>query len=215
MRFSHRRLFIFDIATLTKHCILRYESYFYISCGFAFFVKNRRKTCSKIETTFFLSKITKKSSPGTRFGTQSCPELTLERSKNPKTMKTSSFWIEQFFERSTGREKGARTPAGPTFLKSGRHPQTIDLLKDGISSYLSIYLSIYQEFTVALIRVTSSSRFFELFSTLFVCFRLFLTCKIDPKIDAKSYPEGAWGDLRGLPEASRRPPGLVFGRNSP
>ena len=49
----------------------------------------------------------------------------------------------------------------------------------------------------------------------FCIFHLFLTSKIDPKIDAKSYPEGAWGDLRGLPEASRRPPGLVFGRNSP
>ena len=46
-------------------------------------------------------------------------------------------------------------------------------------------------------------------------FRLFLTCKIDPKMDAKYYLEGAWGDLRGLPEASRRPSGLVFGRNSP
>ena len=85
-----------------------------------------------------------------------------------------------------------------------------------LSNHLEIWLVLlYQEFTVALIRVTSSSRFFELFSTLFLCFRLFLTCKIDPKIDAKSYPEGAWGDLRGLPEASRRPPGLVFGCNSP
>ena len=87
-----------NMATLTKHCILRYESYFYIFCGFAFFVKNRRKTCSKIETTFFLSKITKKSSPGTHFGTQNATELTSKRSKNPKMAKKSTFRSEQFFE---------------------------------------------------------------------------------------------------------------------
>ena len=108
MRFSHRRLFFFDIATLTKHCILRYESYFYIFCGFAFFVKNRRKTCSKIETTFFLSKITKKSSPGTHFGTQNATELTSKRSKNPNFAKKSTFWSEQFFQRFLECPKAVR-----------------------------------------------------------------------------------------------------------
>ena len=54
---------------------------------FLFFVflhfsdKKRRKKCSKIEATVFLSKIAKKRSPGTRFGSQNGPELTSERPK--------------------------------------------------------------------------------------------------------------------------------------
>ena len=74
-------------------------------CVLAFFLKNRRKTCSKIETAFSPSKITKKSSPGTHFGTPNATELTSERSKTPKIREKSTFRSEQFFERLLGCKK--------------------------------------------------------------------------------------------------------------
>ena len=57
MRFFASSLVFFNMATLTKHRILRYESYFFIFRVFVFFSKKKRlKTCSKIETTFFPQK---------------------------------------------------------------------------------------------------------------------------------------------------------------
>ena len=84
-------LVFFNMATLTIVCILQCESYFFIFRVFVFFLKKRQKTCYKIETAIFSSKITKKSSPGTHFGTQNAAELTSERSKNPKMVETRSF----------------------------------------------------------------------------------------------------------------------------
>ena len=71
-------LVFFNIATLTKHCILQYESHFFIFCVFARFFKRIEKKCSKIQFTIFPSKITKKSSPGTVLGSNG-PELTSEK----------------------------------------------------------------------------------------------------------------------------------------
>ena len=98
MCFFASSLVFFNMATLTKHCILQYESYFFIFRVFAFFLKKHRKKRSKIETTFFPSEITQKSFPGTRFGSQNGPELTSEGWKNSKIVEKSRFWIELFFE---------------------------------------------------------------------------------------------------------------------
>ena len=95
LRPSRNTVFYDTKATFTFFVVLR-------------FFKNRRKTCSKIETTFFLSKITKKSSPGTHFGTQNATELTSKRSKNPKMAKKSTFRSEQFFERFLECQKAIR-----------------------------------------------------------------------------------------------------------
>ena len=80
------------MATLTKHRILRYESYFFIFRVFAFFLKKHRKKCFKIDAALFPLKITEKSSPGSGFGSQNGPELTSEGSKNPKMAKKKSKW---------------------------------------------------------------------------------------------------------------------------
>ena len=66
---------------------------FHFSC-FCVFSKKTSKKRSKIETTFFPSEITQKSSLGTRFGTQNGPELTSERSKNRKMVEKNRFWTE-------------------------------------------------------------------------------------------------------------------------
>ena len=58
-------------------------------------------------------------------------------------------------------------------------------------------------------------KIFRIIFNTFCFLRLFLKCKMDPKIDAKSYPGGACRHLRSLPEASRRPSTLVFKCNRP
>ena len=65
---------------------------------FAFFSKKTSKNVLQNRDHIFPSKITQKSSPGTRFGTQNGPELTSGGIKNPKIPKKSRFWAEQFFE---------------------------------------------------------------------------------------------------------------------
>ena len=87
-------LVFFNMATLTKHCILQYESYFFIFRVFAFFSKKTSKNVLQNRDHVFPSKITQKSSPGTRFGTQNGPELTSGRSKNRKMSQKSRFWTQ-------------------------------------------------------------------------------------------------------------------------
>ena len=94
MRFFASSLVFFNMATLTKHCILQYESYFFIFRVFAFFLKKSSKNVFRNRSHVFPSKITQKSSPGTRFGTQNGPELTSGRSKNRKMVQKSRFWTQ-------------------------------------------------------------------------------------------------------------------------
>ena len=94
MRFFTSSLVFFNMATLTKHCILQYGSYFFIFRVFAFFLKKSSKNAFRNRDHVFPSGITQKSSPGTRFGTQNGPELTPGRSKNPKMWQKSRFWTQ-------------------------------------------------------------------------------------------------------------------------
>ena len=96
MHFFTAALVFFNMATLTKYCKKQYESYFFIFCVFVFFLKKHRKKCFKIDAALFPSKITEKSSPGSGFGSQNGPELTSERSKNPKTAKKIVFGPSSF-----------------------------------------------------------------------------------------------------------------------
>ena len=89
-------LVFFNMATLTKHYILQYESYFLIFRVFVFFSKKTSKNVLQNRDRIFPSKIIQKSSPGTRFGTQNGIELTSERSKKPKKVRKSCFRTEQF-----------------------------------------------------------------------------------------------------------------------
>ena len=84
MCFFTSSLVFFNMATLTKHYILQYESYFFIFRVFVFFSKKTSKNVLQNRHHIFPSKITQKSSPGIRFGTQNGPELTSGRSKNRK-----------------------------------------------------------------------------------------------------------------------------------
>ena len=76
---------------------------------------------------FFPLKITKKSSPGTRFGTQNAPELMSERSENPKNVKKSSFGSDQFFERFLEREKIQKKDSKPRWWGRGVPRETLRL----------------------------------------------------------------------------------------
>ena len=106
--FSHRRLFFSTWRPSRNTIFYNTKATFSFFAFLCFFLKKRQKTCSKIETTFFLSKITKKSSPGTHFGTQNATELTSKRSKNPNFAKKSTFWSEQFFQRFLECQKAIR-----------------------------------------------------------------------------------------------------------
>ena len=92
--FSQPRVLFSNWRPPTKHYILRYESYFFIFCVFAFFSKKTSKNVLRNRDHVFPSKITQKSSPGTRFGTQNGPELTSGRSKNRKMWQKSRFWTQ-------------------------------------------------------------------------------------------------------------------------
>ena len=84
MRFFASSLVFFNMATLTKHYILQYESYFFSFRVFAFFPKKRRKKCSKIRTSIFLSKFAKKSFRKPVSGAKLLPNW---RQREPKTQK--------------------------------------------------------------------------------------------------------------------------------
>ena len=94
MCFFALSLVFFNMATLTKHCSLRYESYFSIFRVFAFFLKKSSENVFRNRDHVFPLKITQKSSPGTRFGTQNGPELMSGRSKNRKMWQKSRFWTQ-------------------------------------------------------------------------------------------------------------------------
>ena len=96
--FSASLVFL-NMATLTKHCILRYESYFFSFCVFAFFFfrEKHRKNSSKIQPAFFTSKNAKQSSRGTRLGSQNRPELTSGGPKISKIMQKSRVLTVPFF----------------------------------------------------------------------------------------------------------------------
>ena len=95
-------LVFLNMATLTKHCILRYESYFLIFRICAFFAKKTSKEVSKIQAVLFPSSIPQQSCPGGRFGCQSESELTSQRPKTWKMMAKSRFWTEPFSNISEG-----------------------------------------------------------------------------------------------------------------
>ena len=61
---------------------------------FCVFSKKTSKNVLQNRDRIFPSKITQKSSPGTRFGTQNGPELTLGRSKKRKMWEKRRFWTQ-------------------------------------------------------------------------------------------------------------------------
>ena len=91
-------------ATLTKHGILRYESYFFILCVFDF-SQRTLKNGFKIQDTFSPLKNTKTLTRGTRFGFQNGPELTSENAKIHKMPQKSRFLTLLSFEQISRREK--------------------------------------------------------------------------------------------------------------
>ena len=91
MYFCIAALAFLNMATLTKHRILRYESYFFIFCVFVFFLKSPRTNDSKIQGATFIQTITKDWSPGTQFGTKNSLEFTSKRPTDPKIIEKSSF----------------------------------------------------------------------------------------------------------------------------
>ena len=130
MHFFSASLVFLNMATLTKHCILRYESYFFIFRVLAFFLEKHRKNSSKIQPAFFTSKNAKKSSRGTRLGSQNGPELTSEGPKISKMAQKSSFLTVPFFEHFLRRKKSLR----PVCAKWGANANR--------TQNLSVYLEI-------------------------------------------------------------------------
>ena len=68
--------------------------FFHFSRFCVFSKKKSSKNVFRKRDHVFPSKITQKSSPGTRFGTQNGPELTSGRSKNRKMSQKNRFWTQ-------------------------------------------------------------------------------------------------------------------------
>ena len=102
MRFFTSSLVFFNMATLTKHYILQYESYFFIFRVFVIFTKKPGKNNAKMLEAGFVAKITTEWSPGRYFGSKNAPEFTSETTKIPKIAKKCSFWARQFLDRNSG-----------------------------------------------------------------------------------------------------------------
>ena len=105
MRFFASSLVFFNMATLTKHCILQYESYFFIFRVFVIFTKKHGKNNAKMLEAGFVAKITTEWSPGRYFGSKNAPEFTSETTKIAKIDQKSSFLARQFFTRFFRRKK--------------------------------------------------------------------------------------------------------------
>ena len=91
-------LVFLNMATLTKHRILRYESYFFIFLSFVFFSKKTSKKHSKIQVALIPSKNTKKWFRGMRFGSQNGTELTPEAPKISRIVPKSRFLTNPFLD---------------------------------------------------------------------------------------------------------------------
>ena len=98
MQFLTASLFFLNMATLTKHRVLRYESYFPIFCVFVFFPEKHRKKYLKFQRAILDPKIPPKWSPGIRFGSQNGPDFTSERQQIRKLVRKCSFWAAPFFK---------------------------------------------------------------------------------------------------------------------
>ena len=91
-------LVFFSMANLTKHRILRYESYFFIFCDSVFFNQKHRKNHLKMQRPILDPKIHPKCPPGARFGTQNGSGFASEGPKIPKMTRKTSFLEESFLE---------------------------------------------------------------------------------------------------------------------
>ena len=76
-------LVFLNMATLTKHRILRCESYFFISRVLVFFLKKQGKINSKNQPTFFPQK-TRKSGPGRPVLDPKMIRIHVREAKNPE-----------------------------------------------------------------------------------------------------------------------------------
>ena len=83
-----------NMATLTKHCILRYESYFFFFWVFDFF----RKIDEKNYWKFHLPKKSKNDPRGTPKYTQNPEKMVAKSPKIPKNAKKVDFLRGQFFD---------------------------------------------------------------------------------------------------------------------
>ena len=100
MYFFTSSLVFLTMVTLTKHRILRYESYFLIFRVFVFLIKKHRKNDLKMQRATSDPKIDKKQAPSIEFGSENSPEFTSKRLKIPKLVSKSSFLTEPLFEYS-------------------------------------------------------------------------------------------------------------------
>ena len=138
-----------NIATLTKHRILRYESYFFIFCVCMFFLKKHRTHDSKIQWAIFDPKITKEKSLGSHSETKNDAEFTSEKPRITKILQKSNFSTQQFLKHSFWARKGVGRAPGPQrtapCLSPGTAPKLSIYWKMGlVLLYLYIYISILE-----------------------------------------------------------------------
>ena len=75
-------LVFLNMATFTKHHILRYESYFVFFSGFMFFLKNVEKMTPKLKDQFVSQKSPKNGVGGPLWG-QKLSQIYVREAKNP------------------------------------------------------------------------------------------------------------------------------------
>ena len=98
MCFFVSSLVFFSMATLTKHCILECESYFFIFRVFVFFSKKNVKKRAPKSRPHFSLKNHPKVVPGDPFWDRKRTRINVGGIKNPKIPKKNRFCAEKFFE---------------------------------------------------------------------------------------------------------------------
>ena len=96
VHFFTAALVFFNMPTLTKPCILQYESNFFTFWVFVFFAQKVQKNDLKDWRATFDPKNAEKRSPGISFFIKFGPELTSESQKSRKWRKKVLFWPSRF-----------------------------------------------------------------------------------------------------------------------
>ena len=140
--------FVFlNMATLTKHRILRYESYFFIFCVLRFLIKKHRKNNLKCKEQFWTPKSTQNCPRGSVLGPKMVPNSRRRDRKSPKLCETQ-FFYRTIFGTSFGVDSGW-TWGSETGRLRGLRPEGPGSLQPKIQWYARFVTQLFGEFQVS------------------------------------------------------------------
>ena len=104
--FFHVSVFFFNLATLTKHCILQVRSYFFVFQAFAFFGKTWTKNDSKIRCRKNIEKLAQL---GPKI-TQKSIKIEMDAPKNLKNCKKNVFDTPEKHQKKESKNNSILAP---------------------------------------------------------------------------------------------------------